>query len=155
MEKIPDSPSNKPILYGCTTIQELKEKLGIYGKIFQNKSKHRSSYDTSRNANYSSHRRDVESTFHNHRYDRYPKFNAPQPNSKFENKNFRDRNHVTCFNCSGSGHISKFCPDKHSGPKCILCENFGHKSDACPQKNIPSSNNVDEVTSINYYVYRS
>ncbi|GFW86746.1 retrovirus-related Pol polyprotein from transposon 297 [Trichonephila clavipes] len=36
--------------------------------------------------------------------------------------------------------------NKHRGPKCILCENFGHKSDACPQKNIPSSNNVDEIT---------
>ncbi|GFY77952.1 hypothetical protein TNIN_250031 [Trichonephila inaurata madagascariensis] len=143
---IPDSPSNKLILYGCTTIQEFKEKLGIYDKIFQNKSKNRSSYDTSRNPNFSSHRRDVESTFHNHRYDRYPKFNATKPNSKFENKNFRDRNHVTCFNCSGSGHISKFCPDKYRGPKCIICENFGHKSDTCPQKNIPSSNNVDEIT---------
>ncbi|GFY48745.1 peptidase A2 domain-containing protein, partial [Trichonephila inaurata madagascariensis] len=57
---IPDSPSNKLILYGCTTIQEFKEKLGIYDKIFQNKSKNRSSYDTSRNPNFSSHRRDVE-----------------------------------------------------------------------------------------------
>ncbi|GFV79637.1 hypothetical protein TNCV_1724621 [Trichonephila clavipes] len=142
---IPDSPSNKLILYGCTTIQEFKEKLGIYDKIFQNKSKN-PSYDTSRSPNFSSQRRDVESTLHKHRNDRYPKFNAPKPNSKFENKNFRDRNHVTCFNCSGSGHISKFCPDKHRGPKCILCENFGHKSDACPQKNIPSSNNVDEIT---------
>ncbi|GFT05187.1 retrovirus-related Pol polyprotein from transposon 412 [Trichonephila clavipes] len=142
---IPDSPSNKLILYGCTTIQEFKEKLGIYDKIFQNKSKNHS-YDTSRNPNFSSQRRDVESTLHKHRYDRYPKLKAPKPNSKFENKNFRDRNHVTCFNCSGSGHISKFCPDKHRGPKCILCENFGHKSDACPQKNIPSSNNVDEIT---------
>ncbi|GFW83055.1 uncharacterized protein TNCV_4604821 [Trichonephila clavipes] len=130
---IPDSPSNKLILYGCTTIQEFKEKLGIYDKIFQNKSKNHS-YDTSRSPNFSSQRRDVESTLHKHRNDRYPKFNAPKPNSKFENKNFRDRNHVTCFNCSGSGHISKFCPDKHRGPKCILCENFGHKSDACPQK---------------------
>ncbi|GFV51632.1 retrovirus-related Pol polyprotein from transposon 17.6 [Trichonephila clavipes] len=142
---IPDSPSNKLILYGCTTIQEFKEKLGIYDKIFQNKSKNHS-YDTSRSPNFSSQRRDVESTLHKHRNYRYPKFNAPKPNSKFENKNFRDRNHVTCFNCSGSGHISKFCPDKHRGPKCILCENFGHKSDACPQKNIPSSNNVDEIT---------
>ncbi|GFW48212.1 retrovirus-related Pol polyprotein from transposon 297 [Trichonephila clavipes] len=142
---IPDSPSNKLILYGCKTIQEFKEKLGIYDKIFQNKSKNHS-YDTSRSPNFSSQRRDVESTLHKHRNDRYPKFNAPKPNSKFENKNFRDRNHVTCFNCSGSGHISKFCPDKHRGPKCILCENFGHKSDACPQKNIPSSNNVDEIT---------
>ncbi|GFW97349.1 uncharacterized protein TNCV_3091871 [Trichonephila clavipes] len=101
---IPDSPSNKLILYGCTTIQEFKEKLGIYDKIFQNKSKNRS-YDTSRNPNFSSQRRDVESTLHKHRYDRYPKFNAPKPNSKFENKNFRDRNHVTCFNCSGSAVI--------------------------------------------------
>ncbi|GFU34477.1 retrovirus-related Pol polyprotein from transposon 297 [Trichonephila clavipes] len=142
---IPDSPSNKLILYACTTIQEFKEKLRIYDKIFQNKSKNHS-YDTSRNPNFSSQRRDDESTLHKHRYDRYPKFNAPKPNSKFENKNFRDRNHVTCFNCSRSGHISKFCPDKHRGPKCILCENFGHKSDACPQKNIPSSNNVDEIT---------
>ncbi|GFX51404.1 retrovirus-related Pol polyprotein from transposon 297 [Trichonephila clavipes] len=142
---IPDSPSNKLILYGCTIIQEFKEKLGIYDKIFQNKSKNHS-YDTSRSPNFSSQRRDVKSTLHKHRNDRYPKFNAPKPNSKFENKNFRDRNHVTCFNCSGSGHISKFCPDKHRGPKCILCENFGHKSDACPQKNIPSSNNVDEIT---------
>ncbi|GFU49934.1 retrovirus-related Pol polyprotein from transposon 297 [Trichonephila clavipes] len=142
---IPDSPSNKLILYGCTTIQEFKEKLGIYDKIFQNKSKNHS-YDTSRSPNFSSQRRDVESTLHKHRNYRYPKFNAPKSNSKFENKNFRDRNHVTCFNCSGSGHISKFCPDKHRGPKCILCENFGHKSDACPQKNIPSSNNVDEIT---------
>ncbi|GFW04283.1 retrovirus-related Pol polyprotein from transposon 297 [Trichonephila clavipes] len=142
---IPDSPSNKLILYGCTTIQEFKEKLGIYDKIFQNKSKNHS-YDTSRSPNFSSQHRDVESTLHKHRNDRYPKFNAPKPNSKFENKNFRDRNHVTCFNCSGYGHISKFCPDKHRGPKCILCENFGHKSDACPQKNIPSSNNVDEIT---------
>ncbi|GFW85873.1 peptidase A2 domain-containing protein [Trichonephila clavipes] len=92
---IPDSPSNKLILYGCTTIQEFKEKLGIYDKIFQNKSKNHS-YDTSRSPNFSSQRRDVE--------------------------------------------------NKHRGPKCILCENFGHKSDACPQKNIPSSNNVDEIT---------
>ncbi|GFT85449.1 retrovirus-related Pol polyprotein from transposon 297 [Trichonephila clavipes] len=137
---IPDSPSNKLILYGCTTIEEFKEKLGIYDKIFQNKSKNRSSYDTSRNPNFSSHRRDVESTFHNHRYDTYSKFNAPKPNSKFENKNFRDRNRVTCFNCSVN--IS----DKHRGPKCILCENFGHKFDACPKKNNPSSNNVDEIT---------
>ncbi|GFY51950.1 hypothetical protein TNIN_293791 [Trichonephila inaurata madagascariensis] len=140
-----DSPSNKLILYGCTTIQEFQEKLGIYDKIFQNKSKNRSFYDTSRNPNFSSHRRDVESTFHNHRYDRYPKFNATKPNSKFKNKNFGDRNHVTCFNCSGSGYISKFCPDKYRGPKCIICENFGHKSVTCPQKNIPSSNNVDEI----------
>ncbi|GFY03603.1 peptidase A2 domain-containing protein [Trichonephila clavipes] len=92
--------------------------------------------------------RDVESTFDNHRYDRYPKFNAPTPNSKFENKNFRDRIHVTCFNCSGSGHISKFGPDKQRGPKCVLCENVGHKSDSCSQKNIPSSNNVDEISSL-------
>ncbi|GFW15875.1 retrovirus-related Pol polyprotein from transposon 297 [Trichonephila clavipes] len=107
---IPDSPSNKLILYGCTTIQEFKEKLGIYDKIFQNKSKNHS-YDTSRSPDFSSQRRDVESTLHKHRNDRYPKFNAPEPNSKF------DWNHVTCFNCSGSGHISKFCPDKHRGPK--------------------------------------
>ncbi|GFW03131.1 retrovirus-related Pol polyprotein from transposon 17.6 [Trichonephila clavipes] len=66
---IPDSPSSKLILYGCTTIQEFKEKLEIYDKIFQNKSKNRS-YDTSRNPNFSSQRRDVESTFRNHRYDR-------------------------------------------------------------------------------------
>ncbi|GFY15164.1 hypothetical protein TNCV_1569771 [Trichonephila clavipes] len=125
--------------------RNLKKKLGIYDKIFQNKSKNRSSYDTSSNPNFSSQRRDVGSTFHNYSYDRYPKFNAPKPNSKFENEYFRDRNHVTCFNCLESGHISKFCPDKHRGPKCILCENFGHKSDACPQKNIPS-NNVDEIT---------
>ncbi|GFV36569.1 hypothetical protein TNCV_2260881 [Trichonephila clavipes] len=85
---IPDSPSSKLILYGCTTIQEFTEKLGIYDQIFQNKSKNRSSYDTSRNPNFSSQRRDVESTFHNHRYDRYPKFNAPKPNSKLENKKF-------------------------------------------------------------------
>ncbi|GFW81501.1 uncharacterized protein TNCV_2881791 [Trichonephila clavipes] len=57
---IPDSPSNKLILYGCTTIQEFKEKLGIYDKIFQNKSKNHS-YDTSRSPNFSSQRRDVES----------------------------------------------------------------------------------------------
>ncbi|GFU17341.1 retrovirus-related Pol polyprotein from transposon 17.6 [Trichonephila clavipes] len=56
---IPDSASNKLILYGCTTIQEFKEKLGIYDKIFQNKSKNHS-YDTSRNPNFSSQRRDVE-----------------------------------------------------------------------------------------------
>ncbi|GFY26180.1 retrovirus-related Pol polyprotein from transposon 297 [Trichonephila clavipes] len=56
---IPDSPSNKLILYGCTTIQEFKEKLGIYDKIFQNKSKNHS-YDTSRSPNFSSQRRDVE-----------------------------------------------------------------------------------------------
>ncbi|GFV62570.1 retrovirus-related Pol polyprotein from transposon 17.6 [Trichonephila clavipes] len=68
---IPDSPSNKLILYGCTTIQEFKEKLGIYDKIFQNKSKNHS-YDTSRNPNFSSQRRDVESTLHKHRYERYP-----------------------------------------------------------------------------------
>ncbi|GFX66418.1 uncharacterized protein TNCV_343921 [Trichonephila clavipes] len=48
---IPDSPSNKLILYGCTTIQEFKEKLGIYDKIFQNKSKNHS-YDTSRSPNF-------------------------------------------------------------------------------------------------------
>ncbi|GFT31197.1 uncharacterized protein K02A2.6-like [Trichonephila clavipes] len=90
---IPDSPSNKLILYGCTTIQEFKEKLGIYDKIFQNKSKNHS-YDTSRSPNFSSQRRDVESTLHKHRNDRYPKFNAPKPNSKFENKIFRDRNHL-------------------------------------------------------------
>ncbi|GFY25952.1 retrovirus-related Pol polyprotein from transposon 297 [Trichonephila clavipes] len=89
---IPDSPSNKLILYGCTTIQEFKEKLGIYDKIFQNKSKNHS-YDTTRSPNFSSQRRDVESTLHKHRNDRYPKFNAPKRNSKFENKNFRDRNH--------------------------------------------------------------
>ncbi|GFX75270.1 peptidase A2 domain-containing protein [Trichonephila clavipes] len=56
---IPDSPSNKLILYGCTTIQEFKEKLGIYDKIFQNKSKNHS-YDTSRSPNFSSQHRDVE-----------------------------------------------------------------------------------------------
>ncbi|GFW58074.1 transposon Tf2-6 polyprotein [Trichonephila clavipes] len=56
---IPDSPSNKLILYGCTTIQEFKEKLGIYDKIFQNKSKN-NSYDTSRSPNFSNQRRDVE-----------------------------------------------------------------------------------------------
>ncbi|GFU53415.1 hypothetical protein TNCV_3029261 [Trichonephila clavipes] len=62
---IPDSaPSNKLILYGCTTIQEFKEKLGIYDKIFQNKSKNHS-YDTSRSPNFSSQRRDVESTLLN------------------------------------------------------------------------------------------
>ncbi|GFT71540.1 hypothetical protein TNCV_18311 [Trichonephila clavipes] len=59
INRIPDSPSNKLILYGCTTIQKFKEKLGIYDKIFQNKSKNRS-YDTSRNPNFSSQRRDVE-----------------------------------------------------------------------------------------------
>ncbi|GFS75566.1 transposon Tf2-6 polyprotein [Trichonephila clavipes] len=58
---IPDSPSNKLILYGCTTIQEFKEKLGIYMKrYFKIKAKNSPSYHTSRNPNFSSHRRDVE-----------------------------------------------------------------------------------------------
>ncbi|GFW78324.1 hypothetical protein TNCV_4123961 [Trichonephila clavipes] len=66
-----DSPSNNLMLYGCTTIQEFKEKLGIYmTKYCKIKAKFAPSYDTSRNPNFTSHRRDVESTFHknNHRW---------------------------------------------------------------------------------------
>ncbi|GFV26491.1 uncharacterized protein K02A2.6-like [Trichonephila clavipes] len=56
---IPDSPSNKLILYGCTTIQEFKEKLEFMTKYFKIKAKNHS-YDTSRSPNFSSQRRDFE-----------------------------------------------------------------------------------------------
>ncbi|GFU74327.1 hypothetical protein TNCV_654521 [Trichonephila clavipes] len=72
IDGIPDSPSNKLILYGCTTIQEFKEKLEFMTKYFKIKAKNHS-YDTSRSPNFSSQRRDVESTLHKHRNDRYPK----------------------------------------------------------------------------------
>ena len=44
---IPDSPSNKVILYACKTLAEFKDKLKIYEKIFNTKSRNVASFQNS------------------------------------------------------------------------------------------------------------
>lgn len=120
---IPDSMNNKIVLYGCNTIAEFKEKLRVYEKICNQKSKN---MFFNEHSNFSSQS--------NYRRDNLKRCNTQTRDSDFQNRYSQNQQkQIVCFNCNSFGHISKLCPDKNRGPKCKICDNFGHKSNSCNQ----------------------
>lgn len=112
---LPDTEVNKAILYGATTLKELKTKLELYAKM-----KARMQVDDISRINYNS------TTSHgptkaSGRYDN----NRTSSISIGMNK---------CFNCGVSGHVAKSCPDLVKGFKCFKCHLFGHKAPDCQSK---------------------
>lgn len=124
---IPDSPSNKSILYGAKSVSEFKEKLRIYEQILKDRNKTNFSRANSR----------ILSEFPRQLRDNLPKHDAHN-DSKFDKQK-------TCFNCGVAGHISRMCPDKQRGLRCNICKNFGHIASKCKDK--PYQNRSDNTVS--------
>ena len=105
--------SDKIVLYGAKNFSEFKEKLHIYETVIKNS-----------NANQSRYSKDGQ-----RRTNRIPVENN---DSKLSFPNQTKPKQI-CFNCNDVGHVSKFCPNRSKGPRCLKCSLFGHKSTECPR----------------------
>ena len=132
IQGIPDTTSNKIILYGCQNLSEFKEKLKIYEKI----------YDSNKSSNFRRNKIGNERTA--------PSTTSvsisPSHTSRLDGRHKKDK--LICFNCSELNHVSRNCPNLHLGPKCKICSSFGHKSYSCPTKKAPIKSEVDNKVSI-------
>lgn len=132
---IQDYPSNKTILYGAKTILEFKEKLRIYEKIVNDRNK--------KPFQRANHRANPEFII---KSEMNTKHNVSKTDSQNENTGVRQK---ICFNCNMTGHVSRFCPNKHRGLKCNICKRFGHISANCTNKPIENKND-NTITAINH-----
>ena len=131
---IPDLPTNKVILYACKTLAEFKDKLKIYEKIFNTKSRNVTSFQNSAPMS--------DTKCYNNKFVSYP------THSKSENKS-KDKD-IIWYNCSERSYISHHCPNLYLGPKCQICLNFGHKSYMCPNKLIPKAFEKETISIVKF-----
>ncbi|GFU37016.1 hypothetical protein NPIL_601261 [Nephila pilipes] len=101
-----DGPrSDKIILYGATLFSEFKQKLRINETVIKNMGIHSSNSPDFRHS-YDSRRRDTKHQ------------NFPRKPTKFNVSNAA-KNSQRCFNCNDIGHLSKSCPNRSRGPRCL------------------------------------
>ncbi|XP_063974896.1 uncharacterized protein LOC135161347 [Diachasmimorpha longicaudata] len=108
IDGIQDDETNKLILYGATTVKELRKKMKQYETQKKNAKAKVSGQSTQRSD----------------KTDRMKK-----PNQVRDSGN----NKAHCFNCGSATHYSDSCPDKAKGPRCFNCNEFGHVSTQCPR----------------------
>ncbi|XP_050540370.1 uncharacterized protein LOC126905012 [Daktulosphaira vitifoliae] len=120
---IRDLEVNKMILYGATSIDELKLKLELYEKMKLNVRA-----NTKSNINFSE-----------------KKYLNELPNASFKSYKHEGQsaNINRCYNCGAKGHRSSSCPDASKGFKCFLCQEFGHKASSCSYRPSTSQPNTD------------
>jgi len=104
IDGVNDEKSYKSILYGATTIKELRQRFLLYetqrtnrGKIKQQSQTHTAS------------------------------------KKKVANQVSVDASGKRCFNCGDTKHLGKECPDKTKRQKCYSCNEFGHIAAKCPR----------------------
>lgn len=113
IDGIDDEQSNKIMLYGAKSYEELKVKLDDYEK-----------YKTACGKN----KEKVESS----RLNNKQRSSKEQSGGKKNSSNKEPR----CYLCGDTSHTMKDCPTKDKGAKCFKCSEFGHKaSDNICKKN--------------------
>lgn len=107
IDGIPDSTTNKIVLYEAKTLVELKEKMNTYSKI------------RSKQSNYGMKNRQT--------------FTA-KPEVKKETEVKREGG-LVCYNCNERGHGIRSCPKpKRERGSCYKCGAMGHTKQNCPQR---------------------
>ncbi|CAH0551168.1 unnamed protein product [Brassicogethes aeneus] len=119
IEGIDDDATNKSILYGATSIKQLKERFGQYENMrreMQGKAK-------------SAERKGDGKSF------------QKKPATVIEYAKPK-----RCFNCGETNHISADCPEKQKGVKCFKCNEFGHIASKCPPKSEETIKEINVVS---------
>ncbi|XP_024892049.1 uncharacterized protein K02A2.6-like, partial [Temnothorax curvispinosus] len=105
IDGVKDEEINKSILYGATTIKELRQRFAQYEIQKSNRSKARQHSQAQSK--------------------KKPASNAGQTTTATAGKR--------CFNCGDTKHLGKECPNKAKGSKCYSCGEFGHIAAKCPK----------------------
>lgn len=108
IEGIQDDEANKAILYGATSIKELRKKLVDYETI-TNRRKARTEKNNDRHQTTATTDRPAQSS-----------------NATIKKK---------CFNCGYQQHTGRDCPHQTGGTKCFACGMFGHIANNCRARN--------------------
>lgn len=114
---INDTPHNKTLLYGASSLSEFKEKLQIYEAICN---------DVSKQA---------------------PKPKPSFTPRAVDQKRAPQQSSIRCFNCGALGHKSSSCFNKHRGIKCFNCNFYGHKSNVCSSPRASTGKTTSQGTS--------
>ncbi|KAL0902510.1 hypothetical protein ABMA27_000364 [Loxostege sticticalis] len=101
VDGIVDVETNKIMLYGVTTYNDLKEKLKIYETITK---KMQSAVQAQR---------------------------RPAVSTSSSKHHSSGKPWIRCYGCGEVGHASADCPHKSKGLKCFKCNQFGHVGSAC------------------------
>ncbi|XP_043494016.1 licodione synthase-like isoform X3 [Polistes fuscatus] len=120
VDGIEDEPFSKMILYGATTISELKQKFTFYEAMKEELRKK----------------------------SKTPKVHKSKETEELPRGSSTRIGGGCCCNCGESGHRRRECPFRTKSVKCCRCDEFGHVSKDC-QKNIkpqetPKQNQVYE-----------
>ncbi|CAH0556582.1 unnamed protein product [Brassicogethes aeneus] len=119
IEGIDDDATNKSLLYGATSIKQLKERFCQYENMIremQGKAK-------------SAERKGDGKSF------------QKKPATVIEYAKPK-----RCFNCGETNHISAECPEKQKGVKCFKCNEFGHIASKCPPKSEGTIKEINVVS---------
>ncbi|XP_015123892.1 uncharacterized protein LOC107045980 [Diachasma alloeum] len=106
IDGIQDEEVNKSILYGASTVKELRKKLKQYETQKKN---------SRTKANVKQPQKNDKMKMSNHTRD-------------------GGKNKLHCFNCGSKAHFGDNCPDKEKGPRCFNCNEFGHLSTKCTKE---------------------
>lgn len=104
IDGIKDDEVNKSILYGATTIKELRQRLMQYEAQQANRNKFRQPMLSKK---------------------KIPN-QADRTGSTISDNSTR-----RCFNCGDLRHLGKDCPNKSKGSRCYACGEFGHIAVSC------------------------
>jgi len=104
IDGVNDEESYKSILYGATTIKELRQRFLLYETQRTNRGKIKQQSQTHTTGK-----------------------------KKVANQVPVDASSKRCFNCGDTKHLGKECPDKAKGQKCYSCNEFGHIAAKCPK----------------------
>lgn len=106
VDRVQDSKANKAVLYGATTIKDLRKKFSHYEALVKNSEKNQSE---------------------KHKLQVNDKTNrGSSSNETGQNKR--------CYNCGDSKRLGKNCPSKSKGAKCFACGEYGHITLKCPTR---------------------
>lgn len=119
IDGIKDEETHKSILYGASTIKELRQKLKQYETQLINRNKTKQSTFNKKKNQGTAHLSDKGST-------------DVTTSRKSERR---------CFNCGYLNHIGKDCPNKSKGLKCYTCGEFGHVAAECSKSPKMTSKN--------------
>lgn len=126
IDGIQDDTFNKSVLYGASSIKELRKKLTQYESTREQRQKLR--HQPLRAEKKTETKSDKSGT------------------GDQESKNQDKR----CYNCGGKSHLATSCPYKEKGVKCFSCCQFGHIAAKCSEKKVePSVNECSAVAKQN------